>query len=298
MKTSLNTSSVTSRDPKGLEATRKFCSVYDKSGLDDKRAQTLNENDEFATGLSNLIARCSQSKFYEDEEVLSNYGYCSGYRNPVAVTDQIDILRKHWPTLNPDKAIAYARDVYPKLPFPAWIEGPFVLIRPGFFSDKYGEELEEVLKAIKKDRNGNFANYRKNQLGPDRLRQTTPTLGRMAEIVKQQPESDLLVVPAQFGVRHRGRSVRRARSVFTTLEFGIGAKDGGTMILTNPSRLQDHNDLCLDMSGDAYNDPGSEICFDRDPCFGFDGGCVEFGAHWCGVAHRRCGSVSGCVPQQ
>ena len=150
---------------------------------------------------------------YANEEIPSNCGYSSGYRNPIEISTQIDILRSRWPSLNPDPALRYMREIYQTLQLPDWVEGPFALIRPGFFSNIYGEELEEVLKAMAKS-SDDFRNYRKGQLGPKYLRQSERTLSKLRTLMERQPGSDILISVAQFGIRHHGRSVRRARDVF------------------------------------------------------------------------------------
>lgn len=269
----------------------------DKDGIQ----RIIEHGDEFTSiirgAASTALKDLSVSDKFKDEEVKSTYGYLSGYRKPVEVSDQIDILRSHWPTLNPDGAIRYMNEVYPSLQFPNWIEGPFALIRPGFFSDDYGEELEEVLKALAKDRKGKFHNYREGQLGSDHLQQNTRTLSMINRIVELQSGSDIIIVPEQFGIRHRGRSVRRAREVLVVSEFGEGAKNVGTMILTNPIRLQDYNDLWIDCPGDEYA-PDADGDFSRAPYFHFGGGKVKFDTIRVDFFFRGYyGSVSGFLPQ-
>ena len=262
--------------------------------------RVLGNGDELKLAVAEVIVaktrELSVSNPYADEEVASNYGYLSGYGKPVGIEDQIDILRSHWPSLNPDHAIRYMRKIYPSLRFPKWVEGPFALIRPAFFSETYSEELEEVLKALAKARGGKFVNYHAGQLRPKYLRQSARTLAMMNWIVEGQPGSDILVVAEQFGIRHRGKSVRRAREVFVGSEFGEGAKNVGTMILTNPIRLQHIDDLWLDCPGDEYS-PVADDSFDHAPFFGFSVGRVEFGAGWVGRLSKFCGSVSGPLPQ-
>ena len=270
-------------------------------GLDKDGAQRVIEHgDEFASAIRNTalpaLQNLSVSDRFKDEEVKSNYGYLSGYSKPAKITDQIDILRSHWPSLNPDPALRYYREVYPTLQLPRWVEGPFAIIRPGFFSDKYGEELAEVLKAIAKDRKGKFMNYREDQLGPQYLRQTERTLVMLRALMLQPLGSDILISPAQFGIRHRGRSVRRAREVFVAREYGKGAKDVGTMLLTNPIRLQHYDDLWIDCAGDEFS-PGADGAFTSAPIFFFSGGGVRFGACWASGAGARLGSVSGFLQQ-
>jgi len=268
----------------------------DKDGIQ----RIIEHGDEFTSVIRNAASTAlkdlSVSDKFKNEEVKSSYGYLSGYRKPVDVSDQIDILRSHWPTLNPDGAIRYMREVYLSLQLPNWIEGPFARIRPGFFSDNYGEELEEVLKALAKDRKGKFHNYREGQLGSDRLKQNVRTLSMIGQIAEQQSGSDIIIVPEQFGIRHRGRSVRRAREVLVASEFGEGAKNVGIMILTNPIRLQHYDDLWIDCPGDEYA-PGADGDFSRAPCFHFRDGKVGFGARWVDGPSDCYGSVSGFLPQ-
>lgn len=294
----MSTTLITSRDPKGLHWVNLCEAVYNKAKLDEDQAQQLNENGgEFQVGLKELIDKFSISNQFSDEEVESSYGYLSGYQIPVPVTDQIDILRSHWPQLNPDRALHYMNEVYPKLQVPNWIEGPFALIRPGFFSDVYREEVEEVFKALEKALDGKFVNYRKGELGPEYLRQNARTISMMKQITEQQPNSDIIIVPEQFGIRHRGRSVRRAKEVFIAAEFGEGTKNTGTMIITNPNRLQHYNDLWIDCAGDEYS-PSADGRFDGAPSFRFFGGGVGFGAGWSVSALDLYGSGSAFLPQQ
>lgn len=297
----------TSRDPKGRDFMAKVEAAYDKASLDGERAQQLNESAEFVSGLRRLIERCSATNRFAGEEAPSTYGYLSGYERPVAISDQIDIMRSHWPQLKPDLAARYYREAYPKLVVPNWVEGPFCLIRPGFFSNVYGEEVEEVLKALAKDRRGKFINYREGRLGQKYLRQSEQTLASLQAITEAQRGSDILIVPAQFGIRFRGKSVRRSRALFVTNEYGQGVKDGGTMLLTHPIRLQHRlltlpinlqhrDDLWLDFPGDEYSD-GGDGRFEHAPCFRFREGRLGFAAYWVTSADEHYGSVSGFVPQ-
>lgn len=268
----------------------------DRAGL----SRLLERGDEFVDAINETIVdkvrELSMSNQFSAEEVGSNYDYLSGYAKPCEITNQIDILRAHWPNLNPDRALRYMRETHPVLRLPEWIEGPFAIIRPEFFSDKYGEELEEVLRAIAKDRQDRFENYRAGQLGPEFLRQSKRTLSKLRTITEQQSGSDILITYCQFGIRHRGRSVRRSREVFALGEYGVGSKDSGTMLLTNPNRLQDFNDLWLDCPGDEFA-PEAVGRFVGAPGFFFSDERVRFGARRVDDVRDDCGSVSGFLPQ-
>jgi hypothetical protein len=276
----------------------------DKDGV----RRVIEHGGEFVLAIRNAAHTALQnlsvfSDRFKDEEVASFHGYFSGYTKPVEITDQIDILRSHWPSLNPDAALRYYREVYSTLQHPRWVEGPFAKIRQGFFSDKYGEELEEVLAAIKKDREGKFYNSCEGCLGEQYLRQTDHTLAKMRQLMKRQPGSDILIVGCNFGVRypqpngtHIISSVRRAREKFVAGEFGCSAKDGGTMILTNRVRLKHCNDLGIDCTGDEYA-PAADGDFSGALGFYFSDGEVGFGSCWVDHPSGHYGSVSGCLPQ-
>ena len=139
-------------------------------------------------------------------------------------------------------------------------------------------------------------NFREGQLGPGYLRQSERTLSKLRMLMEQQSGSDILISLSQLGIRHGGRSVRRAREVFPANEYGVGAKDAGTMLLTNPVRLQHDDDLWIDCAGDDF---APEACgrFRWAPCFYFDDGEVKFDASFVDDANENDGSVSGFLPQ-
>lgn len=288
--------SVTHRDPKGLKFISIVEAAYNKAGLNEEEAQRVNDTPGLADLIAEFIVENRLTDKYKDEEARSKFWYLSGYKKPAAIDAQIDTLRSYWPKLNPDAAMRYFREVYPKLQLPDWVESPFAIIRPGFFSDAYGEEVEEIFKALTKSRDGKFKNYWEGQLGPEYLRRHAQTAAKLEEVVQQQPNSDVLILPGQFGIRHRGRSVRRAREVFTPSEFGVGAKDGGTMLLTNPVRPQHYDDLWLDMAGDEFA-PGADGDFCRAPYFLFGDGQLEFDSSRVSSASEDYGSASLVLPQ-
>lgn len=276
-------------------------------GLDKDGAQrVIKRGDEFTSAMKkaahSVLLNLSVSSQYADEETTSTYGYLSGYKKPRKVEDQIDILRAEWPQLNPDKAIRFARDVYQTFDLPSWVEGPGVIIRPGYFSDQYGEEVEEILKALKKSYDGNFINYLEDELGTEYLRQHQRTVSNLMAIAEQQP-GDLLVVPFQFGIRypvegkkHIVSSVRRAREKFTTNEFGGCVKNNGTMLMTHTERLRNYDDLWMDCSGDERA-PGADGDFSRAPVLEFNGGHGRLSACWIDFVLARYSSPSFLRPQ-
>jgi hypothetical protein len=226
---------------------------------------------------------------FADEEVASSYVYPSGYKVK-GVTAQISHLRELFP------GIGYADEQIAGQPLPPNAEGWFAIPRWEKIAPTYGEAVENVLAMIKKTRGGKLYNYCEGQLGAQQLRQHSKTASVFQKLADQQTGYDILVVPAQFGIRHRGRSVRRTREVFLANEFGLGAFAVGIMLLTHPERLVDYENLWIDCAGDDYS-PDGDGQFGGAPCFGFGVGRIKFGAGCFDGACDLYGSSSGFVPQ-
>lgn len=270
--------------------------VLGELGLDNPGAQRVIEHgDEFAEAIRTAalasLKDLSVSDKFKDEEVESSYGYLSGYTKPKSITEQCNILRQIFP------GIGFADEKLAEREVPQHAEGWFAIPKWQTVAPTYTEAVQKVLDAVKSARNGKFYNYRDGQINNSRLRQTAKTASVFQKLGNEQKDHDILVVAAQFGIRHRGRSVRRAREVFAANEFGLGAFAIGIMILTHQERLMNYNDLWIDCSGDEFDDPDADVRFDLAPCFDFSDGGVEFGAYWFGYASGHCGSASAFVPQ-
>jgi len=261
-----------------------------ETGLDKDGLQKLIENgDEFQSRIVTAVRELSVSNQYADEETESSYGYLSGYK-PKGITEQTNILRQLFP------GVGFADEKLAEGQLPPNAEGWFAIPRWEKIAPTYGEAVQKVLDLIKQTRNGAFYNYRDGQLGPQYLRQSQKSAKAFQKLGDEQKDHDILVVPAQFGLRHRGRSVRRAREVMNANEFGLGAFAVGIMILTHPERLMNYDDLWIDCAGDEFA-PDADGDFSGSPYFGFGVDFVRFGARWVGDASDYCGSASGLVSQ-
>ena len=275
-------------------------------GLDKDGAQRVHAHgDEFAeairTAVTTALKDLSVSDKFKDEEVESSYRYLSGYK-PKGLNEQCNQLRILFSGIGFPNQDLLAQIEKGEVELPKNAEGWFAIPNwmknPTIFGATYSEALEKVLSCIKQTRNGTFENYREGQLDEKHLRQSARTVMFWKQLSEAQGNPDILIVPAQFGIRHRGRSVRRAREVFLTNEFGLGAFAVGIMVLTHPERLQHYDDLWVDCAGDEFDDPDSGVRFGHAPCFRFSVGGVEFDACYVGGAHDRYGSASGLVPQK
>ncbi|MBI2033760.1 MAG: hypothetical protein HYT13_01540 [Candidatus Liptonbacteria bacterium] len=259
--------------------------VLDKDGLQ----RVIENGDDLQAAIVAKLKELSVTNEYADEEVGSNYGYLSGYK-PKGIAEQIKTLRKLFPSIGTaDEQIA-------SKPLPASAEGWFAIPRYELVAASYNDAVLAVLELTKKDRNGKFYNWCEGHLGPQYLHQTERAVRSLKKIGEEQKGHDILVVAAQFGLRHRGRSVRRARSTMNSSEFGLGAFAVGVILLTHPERLKHYDDLWIDCAGDEYS-PDADGRFDEAPLFDFDDGEVEFFTHWVGNAREFYGSASGFLPQ-
>mgnify|MGYP001576985578 CR=1 FL=1 len=301
MNTSI-TSSITRGQKKqyarlGEDAVKKGIAIALKK-IDDKDGmqKLLESGDEFQSAVIDVIVaktrELSISNQYANEEVESSYGYFSGYKKPKGMTEQTNILRQLI------SGIGFANEELAQKPLPenSEAEGYFAIPRWESVAPTYGEAVQKVLNLIKQTRNGKFHNYRENQIGPKYLQQSEKSAKAFQKIGEEQKGYDILVVPAQFGILHRGRSVRRAREVMRAFQFGLGAFAIGIMLLTHPERLRHYDDLWIDCAGDEFA-PGAGGFFSDAPLFGFYDSGVVFRAGRVGNADGYYGSASGFLPQ-
>lgn len=221
---------------------------------------------------------------FADEETDSSYVYLSGYR-PRSIAEQAKILHQHFPQLG----ISWKEVVE----LPVGAEGWFAIPRWRKLAPSYNDAVELVLRELSKQRNGKFTNYQQGELGPDRLRETIQKTKVFEVIGRHQEGHDLLIIGAQFGFEHRGKSVRRVR-VITNCgnQFGLGAFEVGIMLLSHFERLNDFDDLWADCPGDEYCYI-TEHGFVLAPCFAFNGQNLEFRTGKIADIADWCGSVTG-----
>ena len=293
---------ITSKDPKGLHAVGLFEAAYNKAGLDENRAQCLNENGgEFQAAIREAIVRFSTPNQFADEEGESKYTYPPEYKGPKPIAGQITAIAEIF-GLDPAKAFGYAKKL-PQLPEGA--EGWFAIPSLAAVAKKHFPEVadpaEQYCRAVqlihaKIAAAREFHNYREGQITPAQLRLHVRTAEFLAQVSDMQPESDILIVAGQLGLRHRCKSVRRSREVFVANEYGFGSLINGAIVLTHPERLVRFEELDMDCAGDEFS-LGADGSFDDAPCFLFVGGEVGFGTGVVSCFGGRFGSPSGFLPQ-
>lgn len=282
------------------DAAEKAVKDYFKgTSVSKEGAQRVHGNGDFAARIREAailaLADMSVIDRYKDEEVKSTYTYPKEYKGPKPILEQVQTLKVLFPQLDITATLEFVQTILPTLQLPAGAEGWFAIPRWQKIADSYSAALELVLKTIASKRK--FHNYREGELGPGRLRQHGRTAAMLEQIGEQQ-KGDILIVPAQYGLRHRGRSVRRAREVMVANEFGLGAFAVGCMALVHPERYILWEELDSDCAGDEYA-PGADGGFSRAPIFSFRAfhGRLGFVMFRVDVASVSYGSVSAFLPQ-
>ncbi len=226
---------------------------------------------------------------FANEEKNSSHVYPAGYKVK-GITKQTNILRQLFPE------IGIANEKLAEQLLPANAEGWFAIPRWQKLDLTYNEAVERVLGLIKKQRKGKFYNWREYKLGKQYLRQHKHTVKKLRTLGEQQKNHDIMVVACQFGLCHKGRSVRRAREVFMTNEFGLGAFEIGCMLLTHPKRLVSNGNLWINCAGDEYS-LDADGQFEGAPYFLFSNNDVRFDTYCTSHVSSIYGSVSAFLPQ-
>lgn len=271
----------------------------DKDGL-----QRLIENfDEYLDPVTDLaIDRAREMATpdqYTDEEVESSYTYSPEYKGPRPIAEQIKKLTEIF-GLDGKPAPEFANNL-PE--FPEGAEGWFAILSPtaemklapqaANDADRFCQVTDLILGKIATSRS--FKNWREGQIDSVHLRRhvrTTAALAKIAEIQK----GDILIIAAQLGRRHRGKSVRRARVCFSGNEFGLDPVAMGSIALTHPERYVRFEELDTDCPGAEFA-PGAGGGFSRAPYLFFYGDRLRFGARDVDLPDGLYGSASGFSPQ-
>ena len=240
----------------------------------------------------------SHADFAGEEVVSSEHRYLSGHALDWLI-NQVKILRCLFPGIGFSNYDYQERVEHGLVELPEGAEGwgcvPNWMKHPMIFGENYLSAVRKVLEVLKQTRNGKFYNWREGSIDEAYLRQSARSKAFWEKLSESQGNPDILIVPMQFGLRHRGRSIRRARAVFFQNEFGLGAFATGCLLLTLANRLAQFDDLWIDCAGDEFA-PGGDVRFVFAPFFYFYDGELRLGGRALGFADPLYGSVSGFLP--
>jgi hypothetical protein len=240
---------------------------------------------EITSAIEKVIQRFTISEKYMDEEAVSRREYPATYR-PRPIEAQVTALRNLFPGLHS------CMEKLARRTLPDGAEDWFAIPRWQKLAPTYCEAVQKVIDVLAEKRK--FSNRIIDRLGTAFLRPTERSALAEKIIAGQQPECDILVVAAQFGLLYRGCSARRARVLMATNEYALGAFALGCLLLTHPERLSHIDTVMLDCGGDEYSLRG-DGAFDRVPLFDYDIGGIEFSAFYEDRARNLWGTPTAFV---
>jgi hypothetical protein len=267
--------------------------------LDSGGAQrVIGRGSELRSKIIDIIRDLAGARFAN--EICSSYTYPKEYKGPRPVEEQVRALAKLF-NLDPSRALDFAKNL---LQLPGGAEGWFAIPTVDAVAAKHFPEVTDLaerycqavqLVHAKIAESRYFCSYREGQIVPGYLRVHARTAHAL-DLIAETQEGEIQIVAAQLGMRHRGRSVRRAREVFLPNEFGLGAFACGVIILTHPERFSTGGELWIDCAGDEVSGE-ADGSFESAPYFAFYDDRVRFSTVWLGSASEFFGSASGFFPQ-
>jgi hypothetical protein len=284
------------------ELVERFCSEADNAELLIEEGDELNVVRKY---LFNEVKRLSDSSLYSDQVVTSKYGYLSGYRKACPMDEQIALLRQYDWSRDVDWTLNEVQQQLLSGPVPQGSEGYFAVVFDQTMVTHYEEDpnidqsvpVTRVLEALYKQRNELVVNYRNNELDRTYYRRSKKSAEKMRKLWESQGSpSGILLIPAQLGIEHAGKSVLRVRRVIRGSEFLLDAYEVLQMVLTHENRLQHCDDLWIDLPGSEYSSDADGV-FECALCVEFLGDGLKFGCHNADIASDFFGPVSGFLPQ-
>lgn len=280
------------------ELSLRFCSDMVSAQMIIERAHHLKRVRGF---FADLVKELSNPNDYADQVVNSLYQYYSGYREASPVHEQIAILRQHDWGREVDWSLNLLQQQLLSQSVPEGCEGYFVVVYhptmiKSFMDDPLVDQSEpvtRVLRMLYKQRNKLVVNYRDGELGHKYYRRSFTSAMKMKQLWESQGRpTGILVLPAQLGVEHRGKSVQRARVVMRSSEFPLDAYECLQMILTHKKRLQNFEDLWINFPGGEYA-PAADGEFLGNLCLMLDGAYLSLIYQMAEDVLERYGSASG-----
>lgn len=242
------------------------------------------------------------SGYYETEEVKSSCTYPNEYDGPKPIKKQVRLLAEIL-GLDPTQALEYAKNLQ-ELPLKA----------EGWFAIPSNDGLSKLFPKIKNDAERYCAGVRlvheriaesrpfynwydtdETRIEPDDFQIGEDLAYGLGMIVRNQP-GDILIVAAQLGMRHRGRSFNRAHAVrfletTKVFEFGLGTLAVGSILLVHPKRIMREGDLDMCCIGETRG-----IGLDHQTHFySSRSGQIQFGYDHCNNTSQGYGPVTAFV---
>lgn len=257
--------------------------IIKKMGNKFDEQKFIEDSDECALSTRKLVAGFFRANQFVKQEKESAHEYPAGYvvRN---IKKQIEVIQQLFPHIgSADMSVV-------RQPLPQHAEGWFAIPQWQTLGTTYSKAVKKVMAMIKLRRN--YCDGAGNGFFLNDLRQCNKSVKMWQKLANQQNDNDILIIPAQFGLRHRCHSALRAREVFEVNEFGLGVFAAGIMLLTHPEREVQFDQLHVDCVGDNFSD--DKRLGDKSPIFdiNYESGMLRLDTHFSDDVYGKYGSAS------
>ena len=204
------------------------------------------------------------------------------------IEDQMRDLVKHFPSLR----VPAQMPATP--PLPKGIDGWYAFPRVSALSPSYSQACVRMFDALKKARACTLVAH-VEEGNREWLRRATRAREAWKRIEESQSESDILIVPAQLSLLHKGSTIAQSRDLLDLHQFGLGAFEVATALLVNPQLLSEAGELGIDCIGDDELLIENKNVSVHIPRFVYRDKGLGFGSDWCGSSVENARYASGII---
>lgn len=237
------------------------------------------------------------------ETVATQYGYPESYKKPTAIAEQVYQIADQF-NLEAGPAYNFIEKVLPKLALPKGAEGWFARPKVDAIAEQLFPEITDKVEQYCSALNlvivmiGTmqpiFERSHKDHLNKRHLRRAQKTIDAFTTIYSQQ-QGDIMIIPAQFGMRYRNMNKYDVMKEIPDNEFFLDAFTVACMLLTNKHRFMSPDDLGIDCPGDEFDTQGFAD-FKHVPNYGFYLNGVAFNTCKADTCSTQYGIATGFLP--
>ncbi len=235
-----------------------FGSVLDAQSLTKDDAQVVIAN---GNQLKNELSKTT--KDFIRRALWQGYVYPKDYRRK-PVDRQINIIGKVF-GLSTETAMKFATERLPKIKLPRHAEGWFAVpsveaVAKKHFPqvtgliDQYRESIRFACKKIKETRE--FSDYGLGFFDHHPFMERPKSLSACYSHNIGGQDGEIILIPAQLGMRFQGKSVDDALKAFTEKEFPLGMFEVLSILITHPKRFNVYAGLSMNCADNAISYDG------------------------------------------
>jgi hypothetical protein len=204
------------------------------------------------------------------------------------IENQVRELLKYFPSLKAPAQI-------PATPsLPKGIDGWHAFPRASAISSSYSNACVRVFDVLKNARDCSFISPATQKEG-EWLRRATRAREAWKRIEESQSGSDILIVPVQLSLLHKGATITQSRELLELHQFGLGAFEVATVLLLNSGLLAEEGALSIDCIGDDELSIEKKQVSVHIPRFVYRDKGLGFGSDWCGSSVENARYASGVI---